>query len=295
MNIKSILVVLAVFCSALLTKAQGPSLTIGEAFNWQVGDTLIYRPFYYYTYRPQNAPEWVRVQYFGYGGLVGFNVISKMESTDTTVYQVRYFDSLSVDTFVITDVQLPIDSMKDLGGFKKLLQCNGGANFIHGLPYFKQGEYYDSTFNDMSTVRFKSVGDYMFDILFTENVGIRSMDFTWLLYLNEMPGGCGAALAYYKSDSVEWRDQIVYNWVGIHDISMEEEVSIYPNPVNDIFYLKSESNIKNIAIYDLAGQQILSVQSTSGTIDISHLPAGSYVANIETINANSIRKRLIKL
>lgn len=68
--------------------------------------------------------------------------------------------------------------------------------------------------------------------------------------------------------------------------------SVYPNPVNDILYLKLESEIKSVEIYSLQGQKILS--STSNQIIVSNLAKGIYLVKVEDVNGETGTQKLIK-
>ena len=60
-----------------------------------------------------------------------------------------------------------------------------------------------------------------------------------------------------------------------------EQVILYPNPVTENLYLKNIKNINTtIIIYDLQGNQILSTQTGSNTINTSDLKNGIYILRI---------------
>ena len=60
--------------------------------------------------------------------------------------------------------------------------------------------------------------------------------------------------------------------------------SYYPNPVIDKLNIISENVIKSIEIYNLYGQKVSvkTVNNTSDTIDMSHLPSASYLVRLNT-------------
>lgn len=63
-------------------------------------------------------------------------------------------------------------------------------------------------------------------------------------------------------------------------------LQVYPNPVNDILSLKHNTNITNVAVFNIVGQQVLS-QSANGTdvkINMSTLAAGSYIVKVTADN-----------
>ncbi len=81
------------------------------------------------------------------------------------------------------------------------------------------------------------------------------------------------------------------------------QVTIYPNPGNEIFYIKSgiySSYIPfSIQLINSFGQLVYSKKSDTspitfqGSIDISRIPSGIYELKIESINGTNIQKVII--
>lgn len=67
----------------------------------------------------------------------------------------------------------------------------------------------------------------------------------------------------------------------IHENKLEDGISIYPNPANNIVKILNDNNltITNIEIIDLTGRIVISVENTTD-IDISNLPQGQYFVKI---------------
>lgn len=76
---------------------------------------------------------------------------------------------------------------------------------------------------------------------------------------------------------------------AIGNIQAEGTLSFYPNPSTNILHIQGLEGTVNAEMYDLSGQRIL-LQPTSGTLDVSQLPAGSYVLRID----NQVFKVLIQ-
>lgn len=70
------------------------------------------------------------------------------------------------------------------------------------------------------------------------------------------------------------------NDMGIDENLNEETVSIYPNPFKNELNIQSKLNIKNIEIYNAAGQKVL--QSKEKSISTQGLTAGVYFVRIQT-------------
>lgn len=75
-----------------------------------------------------------------------------------------------------------------------------------------------------------------------------------------------------------------------------EGFSYYPNPSNNILNVNSKSNIENITIFNVLGQQLINVSpdNLSAQVDLSNLSAGMYVMKATvngTVGSFNIAKR----
>jgi len=84
-------------------------------------------------------------------------------------------------------------------------------------------------------------------------------------------------------------------------LSVQDEhlnnVSIYPNPANDFIKIKSIENIKNIIIYNIAGQKIktfLVENSNTNIINVNNINNGFYYLQISTEKEKIIKKVIIQ-
>lgn len=66
------------------------------------------------------------------------------------------------------------------------------------------------------------------------------------------------------------------------------EISVYPNPAGGMLYF-SGNGISNVAIYDLFGKQLRSVDGSANGIPIAELPAGNYVVRLTGEQLNTAR------
>ncbi len=91
-------------------------------------------------------------------------------------------------------------------------------------------------------------------------------------------------------------DNIYLSTTNLATTSFETvNVKMYPNPANNVLNIDSKSNIENVAIYNLLGQEVISVsvnkQSTS--LNIANLQTGVYVVKT-SIDGKIASSRLIK-
>jgi len=72
----------------------------------------------------------------------------------------------------------------------------------------------------------------------------------------------------------------------------QNSMSIYPNPVNKVLYLKSIDEILRITVYDVAGNQIMTVNPDSKTYELSFegIKSGLYYIKVQTKNNTIVRK-----
>jgi len=66
-------------------------------------------------------------------------------------------------------------------------------------------------------------------------------------------------------------------------------IKLYPNPVEDVLYLQGISKA-NVAIYNAAGQEVLSRAVTNGQLNVNSLAKGIYIVKIETDGRISSQK-----
>ncbi len=95
--------------------------------------------------------------------------------------------------------------------------------------------------------------------------------------------------------SVPSYSSFIYTTTGI-----EKEVfgnmTIYPNPANDVLTIKDIPNHSTLSIYDIQGRFIKNIQlnSTIETFNVADLGAGTFIVKITNINGNTVRKIIIE-
>ncbi len=92
-------------------------------------------------------------------------------------------------------------------------------------------------------------------------------------------------------------------YAAFDDFSVSESLSVsnpsegtalkvYPNPVKDVLNLKYNTNISNVAVFNIIGQQVLSqeVNAADAKVDMSKLAAGTYVVKVTADNMTKTMK-----
>ncbi len=73
-------------------------------------------------------------------------------------------------------------------------------------------------------------------------------------------------------------------WLGISDLQLEQEISIYPNPGSSTISIQNLNNFDAIKIIDLQGRTVLESHSKD-QIDVSSLMEGNYIIQVFTADA----------
>ncbi len=63
-------------------------------------------------------------------------------------------------------------------------------------------------------------------------------------------------------------------------------ITVYPNPVNDVLFINGNDTLLSVEVYNLLGQQVLSVspKNKDTKVDMSALGAGAYMVKATTNN-----------
>ncbi|PYE81916.1 putative secreted protein (Por secretion system target) [Winogradskyella epiphytica] len=70
-------------------------------------------------------------------------------------------------------------------------------------------------------------------------------------------------------------------------------VKLYPNPVTDKLYIKSTAQIESVTIYTINGQFVKQSQGTDNGINVSNLPAGLYLIQMQTAT-KTVNQKFLK-
>ncbi|HLP63528.1 T9SS type A sorting domain-containing protein [Flavobacterium sp.] len=72
-------------------------------------------------------------------------------------------------------------------------------------------------------------------------------------------------------------------------------LNVYPNPANNVLFIETELNdVKNIAIYDLLGKQVLNTTTASTEVNVSNLNSGLYIVKITEAGKTATKKLVIE-
>lgn len=148
-----------------------------------------------------------------------------------------------------------------------------------------------------------SIGDgiqdaYMYRVFRDDEEIATTMDTT---YLDENVSGFTTYL--YKVSSVDMMENegdttnfISVLTVGINDNYNRKDIEIYPNPANEVLFIRSVKEVKSIQVYSITGKQVFETINTSETTEISlgHLQQGIYLVKCNYVDGMGSVMKLLK-
>jgi hypothetical protein len=106
----------------------------------------------------------------------------------------------------------------------------------------------------------------------------------------------GTMAAYVTDAGAKWtgfNSVTETTTVGVSGFYLNNEITIYPNPVNSQLSIDSEEKIETIVITDIMGKTVETIVTSNNSIDVSHLIKGTYFLKIQT-NKGLATKKFIR-
>ncbi|MFV0571598.1 MAG: T9SS type A sorting domain-containing protein [Xanthomarina gelatinilytica] len=72
----------------------------------------------------------------------------------------------------------------------------------------------------------------------------------------------------------------------------ENQLLLYPNPAEEVFYVSSKVPIAQLTLYDVSGKQIAKTNATQ--MKVEHLSAGVYFVKISTETNHTVKRLVVK-
>ncbi len=274
---------------AFNAKAVNDTLTIGQAFNWKVGDTLVYRPF-----------RWCD-SFTGYNAYqIGFEVMARTSFPDSILYSIQYFGNSNLDTMLFINLDSTVT-----GNFKYdegwHINC---FDLLHlcPMPYCPGQIYFDSNFYNYLTIsRYFDFGEVNYSYTASERVGLRHIEMSASEYCYGFPygrpGGCGSTLIYYHSDTITWMDSTLYFYNSITEPKTSPSFHLFPNPATDELTVTTETEgTYSVSVYDVMGNCVSAPKNFSDNlfhIKVNHLSQGYYYLKLTDGHSNATTKSFI--
>lgn len=72
--------------------------------------------------------------------------------------------------------------------------------------------------------------------------------------------------------------------LAVNEAAKKNTVSAYPNPVTDFLYINNDTKIRDVEVYNVSGQRILSetINAEKGSVDMRRAAAGVYIVKVNT-------------
>ncbi|GHT22475.1 hypothetical protein AGMMS4957_12730 [Bacteroidia bacterium] len=93
---------------------------------------------------------------------------------------------------------------------------------------------------------------------------------------------------------------MVTGGTAIDDIDMDKDkIAVYPNPARDDLFIKSDTPIEKVEIFDISGHTVETwraaslQQGNSQTINVSHLPDGIYLVRVACSDGSVVTKKIV--
>ncbi|MFV0471973.1 MAG: T9SS type A sorting domain-containing protein, partial [Paludibacteraceae bacterium] len=152
-----------------------------------------------------------------------------------------------------------------------MIQPISNSDFLYMGSYYNHAIYrYNNGANTIANTNFTSV----FDNLLSTPIG------TFAIGTN----------ATYGYELWKWDNAAS----GIETTTTEIDISVYPNPTNNVLKIDSKAIIAKIEILDTNGLLVKVVKGQATTIDVSNLTEGYYLIKFVTDDNRSIVKKIIK-
>lgn len=102
---------------------------------------------------------------------------------------------------------------------------------------------------------------------------------------------------YWSVKSIDaskvYSDASTQGTLGTADITYDQQLFIYPNPVSDKVYIRGEK-VSEAEMYAMDGRKINISVNGDQSIDVSHVPKGVYILKLKIKNEITTRKLTIK-
>lgn len=295
----TISLVIAGLCWTLASKANNDTLTVGEVYNWKIGDSIVYDMAWsreYETMHPSCQDA------YG-GGLIWYVVLDRQETADSVLYTLRTVQNSLVS------LGLPYKDSSITHLKFTPLSCTEDGKWIPWLNLFTYPEADSLSILHSS---WSSVAEDYGEVKFKKRLGLLYLQSTGIS--NSYNGGgchfyflydfaCRINLVYFKSDSLEWTDSVFYFHTKVKEAIEEDVFDVYPNPGGDIVVIKSmglyNTDDVMVKLTNMNGEEVYAdhwndYNKETRTINLARLSKGVYVFSIEGRGEIISRKKWIK-
>lgn len=83
---------------------------------------------------------------------------------------------------------------------------------------------------------------------------------------------------------------INYGTVGVEDVTVDDNITIYPNPTHDVVNISTDLTIEQVEVYNMQGQRVAAEIGNVNNISLNGLANGLYIMKVTTENGVSTYK-----
>lgn len=234
-------------------------------------------------------------------------LVAKEMTDSLVIYTFQYCDSIpSLDTIIETEVvQSWYYKMKN----KQLLPA---GLVSEKWKYISILRHYNMDWNGKKYFRFMNrSGDEMVEQngrdywIFIDYGAMGNSETSQYEFMEEIgyirvAGGNGCCklpeIHYYKTQTDEWGTPFSHSCSDNTGISetLSTPITLYPNPAEDVIYIKAPQKIDHATIYDLQGRVVKQFELNSQTsLDVSDLDTGVYLVELFDENVVLLHRKII--
>ena len=151
---------------------------------------------------------------------------------------------------------------------------------------FEDGSFYPAA--DSKTVYTKDGGENWIEIS-TDELGYMRTMTTEILFTDE-----NSADVYFQVPDLGLvQYSLDLTTMGVIDSELNASLTtIYPNPTSGILHIQSKTPIQKMMLVDITGRKL--VETSNSTLNISNLPKGVYLLQIQLENGKMETKKIVK-
>jgi hypothetical protein len=226
---------------------------------------------------------------------VGYNVYINNELVAENTKELSYTIKNADGVYGVEVVALYENNIASIGVADKIIVgCKAPINIEYVLEPFAENFDYKHkvtlTWDEIDEADFYTVyvnGEKVSDT--EETTFVTGFDKSGT-YVYTITSSCNSEESEHSEECV-----VYLNITGIEETNLN--CNIYPNPVKDILYIETETEIEEVMVYDVYGRvqnlRNSETQKLRNSIDISNLKSGIYFVKINTEKGNIV-KRIIK-
>jgi hypothetical protein len=234
-----------------------------------------------------------------FSGLGGYNNITGIEATSSALNSTRPYAVGASNQGIYKYVGANWVGINTTQIASKIAVSNDSAIFIlnaTGKPAIATAPNYTFSFIDSLTFNSVTIKDANIAYATTTNGSVYKYNNGIWMMLTSTPAiskvsvaadgtlfgiNNGNILRFYPAVST-----------GINEVVKSLNFSVYPNPANSIVTINTQENIKEITMFNLLGEVVLT-ETVKNTINVSNINNGIYLLQVKTTNGAIGTKKII--